>query len=72
MFVRMPSGLSANLEVILTVEGDEGATPVRVRGRVVHALPGLGSGIEFVSPEWETQLGLAALIQRSSLRQASR
>jgi hypothetical protein len=64
VFVRMPSGLSTNMDVELTVETEAGAEPIHLRGRVVHAVPGLGSGIAFEASTPEAAAQVAALIRR--------
>jgi hypothetical protein len=64
VFVRMPSGLSTDMEVVLTVETEVGAEPIQLLGRVVHAVPGMGSGIAFVASTPEAADRVAALLQR--------
>ncbi len=70
IFIAMVAPLPRGAVVELAIQDDATADPIRMQGKVVHALAGIGNGVEFVSPTQEAEQALARLIRTLKASQA--
>ncbi len=63
IFVGLTVPLPVDDILELAIDSDAKNEPIRIQGKVVHSLAGVGNGIEFVAPTHEAEQAIAALIR---------